>query len=264
MEKITQHNFDWNITNKDIVIFVPNFKRKNLLISTLERFQTKVPRDKWLILVVNDGIHEDLSDLADQYNIAYFTLERDVVQERNGCMARNYVIKRIQSRIFASRDPEIILHCDDYITTVMQLTSKQIHRCHYAAEMTEQDRPRILADPNLDVTKLPTLRVWPVQNIHTYQGFHFCFATYTDLLRQIGGYDEDYENGYGYEDIDLLERLIIAGGEFIVDKNFSTYHIWHPHMRRFHRTITSNENLFRKKMAIKNPIANEGIVWGEN
>jgi hypothetical protein len=146
----------------------------------------------------------------------------------------------------------------------MRLTPKQVHRCHRAVEMTEQDRPRILADPTLDLSGLAILRVWPVQTIHTYQGFHFCFAAHVDLLKQIGGYDEDYENGYGYEDVDLMERLIMAGAEFIVDKNFTTYHIWHPHMRRFHNTITSNEQIFRNKMATKRPIANEGRGWGEN
>ena len=69
---ITQDNFDWSLTKKRFVLFVPNYGRKNLFIHSLKNFYTDVGKEAWQIVVVNDGIHEDFSDLNNP-NISYFT-----------------------------------------------------------------------------------------------------------------------------------------------------------------------------------------------
>ena len=125
---ITQHNFDWAVTERDLVIFVPNFGRKRYLAATLEWFETAVPEDRWITIVVNDGLHEDLSDLAARFNLAWFTFERNPVVERNGAMIRNYFIKRCRSRLLCTRDPEILIEGERFVEHVLGLPSGVVYR----------------------------------------------------------------------------------------------------------------------------------------
>jgi uncharacterized Rossmann fold enzyme/glycosyltransferase involved in cell wall biosynthesis len=46
-------------------------------------------------------------------------------------------------------------------------------------------------------------------------GIAFCSALYKELFVRVGGYDEQYRNGAGYEDRDFIWRLHQAGAKFI-------------------------------------------------
>jgi len=259
---INQHNFDWDITNRDVVIFIPNYKRKHLIIPTLDRFKTDVPRDKWIIVIANDYHHEEFSEEEqDQYNFRYFTLEREK-GERNGCMIRNYFIKKCQSRIMASKDPEIIIDSDDYIERLMVLNN-ELHRAKRAIELREQDVQLIVNHPELDVAQFPIKREYQLHSPHVCEGFHFCFATSTQNLKDIGGYDEDFKDGYGYEDKDILERLIKKSSEVIMDPGVVVRHLWHPRRARFLKTVLDNGEIYKKKIEQGCLVANQDREWGE-
>lgn len=259
---INQNNFDWQKTNKEIIIFIPNYGRKQLILPGLKRFQTNLPRERWSWLIVNDCIHEDFSDIANEFNILWFTFEREP-KERNGSQIRNYVIKNVQSKILASKDPEIILTGSDYIERIINLQDKQIHRPWGTTELMEMDSPKIINNDNLDIGTLKPRRHYPSGNPKTHEGFHFSYACHTKLLKDIGGYDERFKNTYGWEDVDLLDRLHMLNCEFIMDKEIHAYHIWHARRTKFLKGVGDNAEIYRQKQ--KNPkiIANENnIEWG--
>lgn len=258
---MNQTNFDWSVTNRDIVMLIPNYGRRHLILPGLKRFKTDVPRDKWILLIANDCKHEDFSDLEEEFNLAWFTFEREPV-ERNGSQIRNFVIKNVQSRILASRDPEIVIHGSDYVKRLLSLRDDQVHRPHGTTELREQDVQMILRDDTLDVSQLPVKRRYRAGDPKVHEGFHFCFATGVELLRSIGGYDEVFKYTYGLEDCDLLNRLHMSSAEFIMDSNFHGFHLWHPRRTKFLRGVQKNGKLYESKM--KNPklIANKGVEWG--
>ncbi len=260
MTYINQDNFDWSVTQKELVIFIPNFKRKHLIIPTLMRWKTSIPQDKWIILVVNDGIHENLSDLAN-YNVVYFTFERNP-GERNGCMIRNYVIKRVQSRLLMSKDPEVILHGEDCLVNVMKIEG-QVYRASRAIELMEPDTPKILRNNDLDISTLSHKREYPVKE-ECHEGFHFCYTATTNLLKHLRGYDEDYVRGYGYEDVDMLHRLRKQTNIKLDDKVWAM-HIWHPRRAKFLKTVADNGQIYQDKIESFNSgilIANPNTEWG--
>jgi len=254
-----QNNFNWDYTNKEIIIFIPNWKRKNLLIPTLQRFKTELPIDKWLFLVVNDGHHEDLSDL-EKYNLKWFTFERDPVVERNGCMIRNKVIKNIRSRLLATRDPEIIIE-GDFLSSAIKIKDSEIYRPSNMVELCEQETSKILENPYVDLKKLSILREWIIDN-NRFQAFHAGATIPVKILLDINGYDERFKNNYGFEDWDLLRRLRLLNIDIIIDKNIKTYHIWHPMIRKFKKTIISSESLYKEKTKNNETIVNKNIEWG--
>lgn len=256
---LNQNNFNWDITNKELVIFVPNFGRKHLLIPTLKRFKTSVPDNKWCWLVVNDGIHEDLFDLEKEFNLKWFTFERQPADERNGALIRNYVIKRIQSRLIATKDPEIIIE-GDFVSKIIDL-GDVVYRPWKMIELYEQETQPIIDNPFIELTQFPVLREWIVDNKRN-QAFHAGYTVTVKRLKEMGGYDERYGASYGYEDWNMLERLKKSNIPIIIDKDITTYHIAHPIIRKFHKTILSNEIIYKQDLQKLNIIANEGKDWG--
>ena len=257
---INQHNFDWSITKRDVVLFIPNFKRKHLLIPTLMQIKTSLSRDRWLILVVNDGPHEDLSDLA-EFNLAYFTFDRIPLAERNGCLIRNYVLRRLQSRVVGTRDPEIFIKGGDYFSSLAGM-GDIIYRPCSMFELQEPMTPKILADPMIDVTKLPTRAIHKLKTPSEPRAFHAGVAALVERLRQMGGYDEEFADYYGYEDIDMLNRLLRSGIDTVIDKEVDTYHIWHPRRAKFLKTVRTNGMIFERKERLNRVVANQDRDWG--
>jgi len=111
-------NFDWSETDRELVIFIPNHGRKEYVDYTIQKISTVVKKNRWLIVVGNDGIDCNFSYLYNQ-NVRYFTLMPEVPGSRNGCFIRNYAIKRCKSRLFAQKDPEILIF-DDYIHSILK------------------------------------------------------------------------------------------------------------------------------------------------
>lgn len=252
---INQDNFDWSVTERELVLFIPNFKRKHLILPTLDRLQTSLPKDQWVVLILNDGSHEDLSDLA-KYNVVFFTLEHNH-KERNGCMARNYVIQRVKSRLLMSKDPEVILHSDDCFAEVIQIKN-QVYRAGRALELMELDAQKIIKNPDLDVSQLPIRREYRV-HAGCYEGFHFNYTAPVELLRKIGGYDERFVQSYGWEDVELFERLQMHTD---VQRELKTtaMHIWHPRHAKFLKSVRDNAQIYSEMKG--QGIANAGHAWG--
>ncbi len=252
--------FDWSITNREFLLYIPNWGRKNLLIPTLKKFRTSINKNKYLILVANDGKHEDLNDLEEEFNLRYFTFERESANERNGCMIRNFIIRHCQSQWLCTKDPEIIIE-GDIIKNILDLKNDVVYRPKGMVELFEQDTQQIIDNPSIDLNKLPILRQWEASDKRN-QAFHAGCCVRTQRLKNMNGYDERYKDNYGFEDWQMLERLKKTGIPVIIDKDIITYHIAHPIIRKFQKTIVSNESIYKKDLQNLEIIVNKDVEWG--
>jgi len=251
--------FDWSITNRELIIFVPNFSRKHLLVPTLRRFKTSVSDDKYLWLIVNDGPHEPMEDLEKEFNLRYFTFDRNPANERNGCLIRNFVIKRCMSKWLCTKDPEIIIE-NDIISKIIDLDNI-VYRPGGMIELCPQETQQIIDNPLVDLKQFPVLRQWKVTP-KNYEGFHNCVTIRTQRLKEMKGYEEEFQDGYGYEDVNLLDRIKKSGVKIIIDDSVITYHINHPVIRSFHKTIIDNEKIYKKLKENLQIDANKNREWG--
>ncbi len=55
-------------------------------------------------------------------------------------------------------------------------------------------------------------------------GLHFCSALHRSFYEDVGGFDEDYRDGQGYEDNDFLWRLHNGGAQFVIRDDLVTDH----------------------------------------
>lgn len=245
-KKSNQHNFDWCETNREIVLYIPNFRRKRLLIQALEKLKTDLDDSQWIILVVNDGPHQDLSDLENQYNLRYFTFDRRDY-ERNGCMIRNYIIRRVRSTALCTVDPEIYFE-GDYLSKVYETVCEEdvVYRPGSMTELDQQgDR----------------VRTWKVDNLR-YECLHAGLAIQTHRLYGMRGYDEDFAGVYGFEDVHMLSRLRASGVEFVIDDEVKTFHLYHDRPGFQKGTAVTGQQIYSKKLMDLQIVANEGREWG--
>jgi hypothetical protein len=257
---ITQHEFDWSVTERPLVVLVPNYGRRRLLEAAMAGFETSLRRDEYLFLVVNDGPHEDFSALAAR-NVAYFTLVREG-GPRNGAKARNYVIKRCRSRVLLQKDPEVA-YCGDALGRAMgAVKDGAAWRVGEVALLERGVSAGVVSGGAMpkDAGVGPGRRVDSAASTF----LHFGYAAETALLQRIQGYDEAYTH-YGYEDVDLFFRLQAMGVKFTCDVGVKAMHLWHEPLPAGATDVRDEARRMREiflsrdvKQAVRNPGG-----WGE-
>lgn len=252
---ITQHDYDWDHTNRDLIIFIPNFGRRHMLEHSLRWFSTNISRDRWQILICNDGVHEDLGSLSD-FNVSYFTFVRPKVSERNGCFVRNYAIARTKSKYIFQCDPEIIIK-GDCVEKLLSIQS-DIYRIGQVKLLTDKETSSVIA--GIDVLQDLTVRSLRTKdNMYLHCGF----GAKVEILRSIRGYDEEFTH-WGYEDRELYYRLSRKklGYNIYIDYDCASYHMWHPNTGGKNAEIKKHKmrRLFQNKVSRKQKCNLNG--WG--
>lgn len=226
---ITHNNFDWSITDRKLCIFIPNFGRGGYIRSLLSQFTTNAdPSKDYSIVIGNDGIHEDFSDLKDK-NIHYFTLNRETPSiSRNGCFIRNFFIKRCKSENIFQKDPETFIFGDnnsDWIFNLLNIDTK-FYRPFYTLDCGQELSNQLIQNIDkykqvLDYNKSEFASCTPKISHRVHWGY----MASTQLLQELHGYDEKFIN-YGYEDTDIYFRLLMKT-HITIDANLYVMHMHH-------------------------------------
>lgn len=91
----------------------------------------------------------------------------------------------------------------------------------------------------LSTEPLTFLKTLPQRHVDGYVGwynhsvynpceFHFCSAVSMVNIIKLGGFDERFANGIGYEDNEFLDRVNRLGLHKIINDDVSVIHQWHP------------------------------------
>lgn len=206
---ITQENFDWDCTNKSLCILIPNYGRGSYIRNTLWQFQTNCPKEDYNIVIINDGLHEDFSDLA-HLNINYFTFIRPTNHCRNGCFVRNYFIKRAKCKNLFQKDPETVLQ-------------RMYEGYDWVLEYSKRENLHMRPGHTLDVNFCPL----EIQSVHpnVSHRVHWGCSIPLEWLKQFP-YSEAFDL-YGYEDTELYFRIRNNFGTWNIDNSLAAIHLGH-------------------------------------
>lgn len=246
---IIEKNFDWDITNRKLVIFMPNYNGRALTAYTISKIQTSVPDKDWIIIVGNDNVDDEF----DFPNVYYFNIRRDTKEPRNGGFIRNYFIKNCKSDLILQKDGEVLLE-GDFIKNAIDNVKEDAWRPKIIYVLDGDQTTKLLNNYKIEVS--PTYVVNPPY-ISTY--FHYAYCIQTNILQYLHGYDENYKY-WGYEDTDLFDRLLTINKIIKPDPEISATHLSH------HSTINYDQlknmelyyNSVDKSLVIRNPNG-----WGE-
>lgn len=256
----TFKDFDWSITERELVLFIPHFNRGNYIRKWLETFKTEVPVNKWIILIGNDGTHESFDDIKEK-NVRYFTLPRNNSIERNSAFIRNVAIKHCRSKLFYQKDPDIIVLGDDFLKKCLEKQNDSIiYRCGDTAYRAIEKQTKDYLNGIIDLEQvIKTANKFPITERFVYCQYSMCVPR--KILFDIGGYCEQLRGNW-YDDTDIHRRLLDFGLKQILDKNCQPLHLWHP--TNFDQTnLKLNENLFEQRKRNGTIFDNIDKEWGE-
>ena len=90
---------------------------------------------------------------------------------------------------------------------------------------------------------------WYQHSIHRNAQYHFCSALSKDNWNRIGGFDERFGDGIGYDDDDFRDTVKHAGITVVTRDDLLTIHIQHEKSDRppgHRRLLRKNEELYKQ------------------
>ncbi len=272
-------------------MFIPNFNRKELVEFGIHNLITHLPKEDRIIIIGNDLCHCDFRHL-EKYGVYYFSLENGRSTPRNSAFIRNYAIKRCQSQIFFQKDPEIIVNGDflkraselgkgwkagwvlnfpkgptqdilqNGIREIIPFLMEHCLNPQIQKEFEYRDLGGGLSQVLMGLKNLCTANVLKQQILsgkHNLSNWlSYALGIETKVLQDIHGYDEDFTS-YGYEDSDMICRLMALGYSISPDHNCTSIHLHHP--------STGDPHLHEMRDVFQNKDPNQVVRnpenWGE-
>jgi len=81
------------------------------------------------------------------------------------------------------------------------------------------------------LTHTGKMKMWYQHSEHRNAQYHFCTALSAENYNKVGGFNEEYTSGYGYDDNSFRDRIKRAGIPFINRDDLLTIHQWHEKIR---------------------------------
>jgi len=215
-------------------IVMTYFNRRKQLLNTLETI--KYFGGDYEIWVVDDGSSERIDDIP---GIHLIRIEPEDKKWVNPCIPFNIGFAHAEGDCIIIQNPEC-LYTGDILKYASKIKKGQmlsfgaysLDRDLQGELLPEQLKKMIMNEPQKCQFNHSG---WYNHSVHRPAGFHFCNAILRGDLEAIGGFDERYANGIGFDDNDLVERIKRNGMNIsIIDDPFvihqkherTDYRIW--------------------------------------
>lgn len=216
-----------------ISIVIAYYNRKQLFKRTLESIAKSAVKDFELI-VVDDASKEEerLEDLVEQF--PFMRIIRVEPKDKwyyNSAMPFNIGIAQAKGNIIVLQNPEC-LHLYDVLSYIVE----KVNNKNYVSISTysiDEITTRYFTLSRVGVEYYLQRSVkdytgWYNHSIYRPGHFHFCAAMTKENMQKLGGFDERYAMGIGYDDNDLIDRIDRLGLNKIIADEVSVIHQWHP------------------------------------
>lgn len=205
-----------------ISIVTAYFNRKKLFLRTLQRVQEQIDLFKLDVefIVVDDGSSEDerLEDLTQEFQfLKIIRLEPVNKWYRNSCVPFNCAFEHVQGEMVIIQNPECY-HFGD----ILKYTKENLQKNHYLSfgcfsldkESTDNNalfynksyiQERI--NHHKHVVEVDGAMGWYNHSLYRARAYHFCTAIHIEDLIELGGFDERYARGIGFDDDEFIFRI---------------------------------------------------------
>lgn len=271
-----------------VSIILPYFERPEVLAITLRSFQTLYSESQIEIVIVDDGSHPEMKPRLP----AEFTLPTKLVtilnkDGINPCTPINIGVAEASSELILLTSPEIVHTESIFIAmdnsgvgkneclffNVFALTDNDINLRLISSE-SHKAFMEIYTSFESELEKNLGRNGYSWSNIY---GSWYCHPDYrkTDLnflslmrrssFLEVGGFDERYRKGSGFDDNEFRRRMLSYGFKFRYQGSSAAIHLIHEEVSTrpdFNIGINSNEKLFKSKF--KRTLGRKSIVKKSN
>lgn len=264
-----------------VSVVLPCYCRPDLLHWGLTGLATQVTSFDFEVLVINDGIDDETSNVCRKHVSSfralryYFSGQRNMSkpQPRSPGHALNVGIRRAAGEVVVVGCPESYLLTPNTLEVMSQPLFDGIKVMTGPGEILDDDGKFLArlvnsgAHNESTVDYLRDLRRKQIAAgnnpfiVNPKAPYFMAFPR--DVLWQIGGYDENFENG-GCEDNDLTGRMETLGYRFSFATEATLVHLFHTRLTDQERIKLPSyqRNWHRWKDQIGQPYRNREHEWG--
>lgn len=227
--------------DRRISVVVPSYNRALYLEVLLQSLTwSAVSPVDFEVVVVNDGGSDDLPGVVDRWRRAGLQVRlvtlRTEGPPRNNARARNAGLAVARYPIVLQTDPDIVF-VDDVLAAVRgAVDDRSLCSCDGYYPLTREATEALVfraGAPPLSADALRRAAEGRPNQVHSPDGvggLHGAFACATQVLRDLGGYDESFEY-WGWEDRELLVSAAARGLKRRHLPSTLVTHLWHPVQR---------------------------------
>lgn len=212
--------------------------RKRIFVETLKSIARSKYKDIEVVAVDdNSDESERIDELPEQFPfMRVIRVNKEDKWYISGCMPWNRAIANCRGDIILLQNPECLHVHDvlDYVKDIKDTDYVTMSVYSINKELTEK-LPEVISDEQL----MEFFKVLPQQHVENYVGwynhsvhnvtyFPFCAAMTRKNMDAIGGFDERFATGVGFEDNDLINRIDRLGLKKTIVDDVSVIHQWHP------------------------------------
>ncbi len=219
-----------------ISIAMSYINRRKLLIETLKSVTRSSFKDIEVI-IVDDASEENerIEDLVNDFPfLKVIRVEKAEKWYVSGSMPWNRAIANCKGDIVIMQNPEC-LHVHDILSYIID----NINDSNYISISTYSIDKTLTEELPTKDNLLDFLKSLPQQHVQDYVGWYnhskyndtyypFCAAFTRKNMDELGGFDERYAAGVGFEDNDFVNRITRMGLDKIIADEVSVIHQWHP------------------------------------
>lgn len=203
-----------------ISVVTAYYNRKKLFIRTLESMERQYNKIKFEVIAVDDGSDEieRLEDLQDIYPfLRVIRLEKENKWYINSCIPFNIGFSEVKGDKIIIQNPECY-HFNPILEYVENnlIDNQYLSFACYSLDKQNTNKDYFFND-NIFFNKLISENNrkcnydgelgWYNHSLHRPKAYHFCAAITTKDLYDLGGFDERYAKGVGYDDDEFVWRV---------------------------------------------------------
>jgi len=230
------------------------YNRKELFLKTLDSIQVSERVDDIELIVVDDASEdsERLEDIQDNYKFPIRIIRQEPEDKNyiNPCIPYNLGFPKAKGDLVLIQNPECF-HVGDLISTALEKTTDENYIVFAAYALSKEDT-EALGKEGKQVTLLNKAsnggqdEGWYNHSIINPRPLHFASCITKKNLEDLGGFDEAYADGIGYDDDELLMRIKDKGLKVEICDNPLVLHQNHYNEDAFENKFKLSPELFHK------------------
>lgn len=239
-------------------IIMPYYNRPEIRFAFDSFIKFYSERDDFEIIISEDTKnrdnverHQKLNDIINKYSEKLkITLILDPCVAINPATRYNRGVEVAKGSILIITNPETPHTMDIFKELDMVDFSNTYIVCACSAMHLVEDKGNFFDNEH-------KFYMWYQHTVHRNANFHFCTAISKENYNKIGGFDEGYSKGLGFDDNNFVKRVEVGGLKIVPRDDLVTYHIEHSRVHEIGNEAASklyrlNELRWEKQVAANN------------
>lgn len=203
-----------------ISIVTAYYNRKNLFIKTLESIASTKTKENFEVIAVDDGSDENerLEELISRYPfLKIIRLEPQKKWYNNSCIPYNEGFKAAKGDKIIIQNPECY-HLGDILNYVSENGVDKEYLSFACFSLDKNSTDSVTLKYNQETiekyiqdeanhSRKDGCFGWYNHSVKRPEAYHFCTAISTENLKKLGGFDEMYALGIGFDDNEWIRRI---------------------------------------------------------